>query len=259
MTKNIEFFDINGRCLPDNVTSPVHTKIRRYFTLDQPEINYQEIRQRIQHVFPSRTILPADEFESRIRSILQKLADDASSKNILNGTWVPFIVPQTNISDPGESLEQLYLPAVEKAFKHKFPDYSFINHNKMELSRALSVIDGSRHERMLQAVQENDVIGCYFPCITEYSIPAAIEKIKQLPEYFWLAGACDTSAALIGSPELLIKKTGYPPLLWLTALAEKEADVGYHYEAYGYDLTFNRRHHFNMPAESWASGIVVTG
>jgi hypothetical protein len=41
-------------------------------------------------------------------------------------------------------------------------------------------------------------------------------------------------------------------------LAES-AKAGYHFEAYGYNLTFNRRVHFDQVAESWASGLVVLG
>jgi hypothetical protein len=35
--------------------------------------------------------------------------------------------------------------------------------------------------------------------------------------------------------------------------------VGYHFEAYGHNLTFNRRPHFGQAAEYWASGLVVLG
>ncbi|XLM23265.1 hypothetical protein MKD33_18855, partial [Chromobacterium piscinae] len=61
-------------------------------------------------------------------------------------------------------------------------------------------------------------------------------------------------AAFIGSPDLLLRRDGYPPLLWLSGLDGEKEGVGYHFEAYGYDLTFNRRVHQNMAAEYWASG-----
>ena len=49
---------------------------------------------------------------------------------------------------------------------------------------------------------------------------------------------------------------GYPPLLWLSGLAST-ADEGHYFEAYGYNLTFNRRMHFGQAAEYWDSGLVV--
>ena len=35
------------------------------------------------------------------------------------------------------------------------------------------------------------------------------------------------------------------------------AGIGYHFEAYGYNLTFNRRPHLGHAAEYWSSGISV--
>ena len=86
------------------------------------------------------------------------------------------------------------------------------------------------------------VVGYYYPCMMEYSIPAAIECINTLPSQFLLAGGFDTCSAFIGSPNLLLRTNGYPPLLWMTALKTDKEDVGYHIEAYGYNLTFRSKY-----------------
>ena len=99
----------------------------------------------------------------------------------------------------------------------------------------------------------------YLPCLLEYSIPAALEQMATLPEHFLLAGGLDTSAAFVSLPGLLLRKDGYPPLLWFSGLAAEKDGVGYHYEAYGYNLTFNRRAHLGKVAEYWASALVVLG
>ncbi|MBV5349669.1 hypothetical protein JZU71_00435, partial [bacterium] len=101
------------------------------------------------------------------------------------------------------------------------------------------------------------MVGHYFPCLLEYSVPATIEQLQNTPSEILLAGGFDTCAAFIGSPDLLLKSQDYPPLIWLAALEAERKDVGYHFEAYGYNLTFNRRPHFGQVAEYWASGLVV--
>jgi hypothetical protein len=99
----------------------------------------------------------------------------------------------------------------------------------------------------------------YFPALREFSVPAALEKMAHLPPRFMLAGGVDTAAALIACPELLVRKDGYSPLLWLAALASDKDGEGYYFENYGYDLTFNRRMHFNQASEYSTAGLVALG
>jgi hypothetical protein len=103
------------------------------------------------------------------------------------------------------------------------------------------------------------VVGRYFPCLTEYSVPACLERMFSLPEKFLLAGGADTSAALVGSPGLLLNEGGYPPKLWLAGLKTGADTMGYLYEAYGYNLTFNQRPHLNQASPQWAGALVVLG
>jgi hypothetical protein len=83
--------------------------------------------------------------------------------------------------------------------------------------------------------------------------------MQSLPEHFLLSGGYDTSAALVGTPDLLLRTDGYPPLLWLAAVQTDKPLVAYHFEAYGYNLTFNRRVHFGQAAEYWNSGLTILG
>jgi len=131
------------------------------------------------------------------------------------------------------------------------------HHVKLGLAGKLTVQPGSRHERLIEAMGNDEVVGLYFPCLTEYSLPAALERVASLPEHLLLAGGFDTAAAFVGVPDLLLRTDGYPPLLWLTGLAGEKPGIGYHFEAYGHDLTFNRRAHLGQTAEYWWSGISV--
>ena len=76
------------------------------------------------------------------------------------------------------------------------------------------------------------------------------------PENWLLAGGVDTAAALIAEPGLLLRRKGYAPMLWTAGLETREGE-GHYFEAYGYDMTFNRRMHFGECAETSSCGLVV--
>jgi hypothetical protein len=251
-------FDEHGRCSPIGLGAPALDRSRRYFRITPRRINYDAIHARsTRHLGDSG--ITRDAFADRCGKLLHVLQDDPLTNFITRGIAVPFLLPQAEHADYGLALEQRYVTAVEHAFSQTYPQYRFINHDKSGLSGKLTVMPGSRHERLLLAMQRGPVVGCYFPCLSEYSLPAALERVQSLPEQFLLSGGYDTGAALVGTPDLLLRPDGYPPLLWLAAVQTDKPLVAYYFEAYGYNLTFNRRPHFGQAAEYWNSGLTVLG
>lgn len=259
MMQKLEYFDLNGRCIPTDISAEHHKKTRRYFILEQPKIDYETIHARLVKHLAFKQPISVDAFATRADHILDKLRDNPACSNILNGVHVPFMLPQQASDDIGTRLDQFYINAVKTSFEETYTNNTFTNHYKDSLTGKLSIAVDSRHERLISMQAEQMVVGYYFPCLMEYSVPAAIEQTAHLPEHFMLAGGYDTSAALVGSPDLLLRKDGYPPVLWMAALDTEKQGVGYHFEAYGYNLTFNRKPHFDRVAESWTSGLVVLG
>jgi len=253
------FFDANGRCIPHGIRADVHAKTRRYFSIIQPEINYSHIYNRFKKHLKLGEGLSLESFETRSENILTQLSTRSACKNILNGVHVPFILGQSTIADIGETFQSIWLPAVADSFQTFFSDRTFTNHYNHTLTGKMSVTPGSRYKQLLDAMQTGNVVGYYFPCLTEYSLPAAAEYVQTLPDNFILAGGFDIAAALVGSPDLLLREDGYPPLLWLAGVDGSNQDVAFQFESYGYNLTFNSRRHAGKAAESWASGLVVLG
>ena len=73
-----------------------------------------------------------------------------------------------------------------------------------------------------------------------------------------LAGGYEIMSALIGSPSILRRDDGYPPLLWFSSLKNaNDKNIGYHIEPYGYNLTINRRAHIDSAAEYWWHSVVI--
>ena len=253
----IDLFDEHGRCLPGQLSAAVHGQTRRYFQCNRPAHDLAVIHQRIRkHLAPELSI-DVETFGEAIEGIRKRLGDDARTRNILEGVALPFMLPQMKVADIGEVLDTRFMPAVSSAYGEALPAYSFTNHHPSGTRKCLTAHPQSRHNRLLEAIAERDVCGLYFPCLSEYSIPAALEQLGKLPEDFLLAGGFDTAAALVGSPDLLLRGDIYPPLLWLGALEGEAPGIGYHFEAYGYNLTFNRRPHLDMAAEYWWNGLTV--
>ena len=253
-------FDDFGRVIPKEIGAQAYAQSRRYFSFPEIEIDLERSYGRlVQHLGPVDDEFSLEIFRCRVENIKAELQSDNDTGGILNSLAIPFFIPKQESNDVGGLLNSVFLPAVSASYKEAFPDYSFDNHNPESLAGRLSPVPESRHSDLLERMSLGDVGGILFPCLTEFSVPAAIEATAALPERFLLAGAFDTSAALISCPELLFKTEGYPPLLWMSGIEEERAGVGYHFEAYGYNLTFNRRAHLGQCAEYWSSAIVVLG
>ena len=255
---DLSLFDESGRCLPKGLNAPAHARSRRYFRLQPPRLDMPNLHARLRQHLGAGQGISTQDFCTRVDALRANLQADPHLAAITRGIGIPFILPRLEHPDVGTVLDKRYLPAIASAFGQRFPDYRFTSHHTRPLAGLLGVLEGSRHERLIEASQEREVVGLYFPCLSEYSVPAALEQVARLPDNFVLAGGYDTSAALVACPELLLRTDGYPPLLWLSALAENgKPGIGYHYEAYGYNLTFNRRPPLGMAAEYWSHGLSV--
>lgn len=248
-------FDTHGRCDPRGLKAPVHLKSRRYFQIEAPTSTLAQMHERLVRHLPG--VCPSlDDFSTAVQGLRERIAADPALAGALNGPVVPFILPQSLISDEGSALEEFYLPRVAQAFAEAHPGKVFKDHHTQPLSGHLRTRAGSRHEQLLQRLQAGPVIGLYLPALREYSVPAAVERLAGLPADWLLAGGLDTAAALIAEPGLLLREHGYTPLLWTAAL-EGQTGEGHCFEAYGHDMTFNRRKHFDACAETSTCALVV--
>lgn len=255
-------FDLHGRRAAANLTAAAHRAVRRRFICNQPTIDYVAIHGRISRHLDCPDAISVAEFQTRAEAILDKLRANERCADIVNAVAVPFFLPHTPeaaCSDPGVDLEETYLPAVDRAFREMFPNRVFVNQYKHGLAGKLSVAARSRHDRLLRSMQNSAVVGIVFVSLTEFSIPAAMEQLVELPPNVFLTGGADLSAAFIGCPDLLLRTDGYPPLIWMAGLAADSPTAAFHFEAYGYDLNFNRRVHLDMAAEYWACALTVLG
>jgi hypothetical protein len=200
-----------------------------------------------------------DEFKNRVGTLMTRLSSDPALANILHGNVFPYLIPRTGaIEDMGQFFLDKWVGMVQRSFSSTDPQHSMTNHYKGSASGCMNLRQGTRHEALLKKLETEDVVGLYIPCLTEYSIPAAIERLQTLSEDLILSGALDLSAALIGNPLMLLNKKCYPPLLWISSY-DATGDLNFHFEAYGYNLAFNRRPQLDQVAEYWWNGISLIG
>lgn len=244
-------FDETGRLIP-LADSVVYSKVsRRYFTLAQPKLDLAAIYSRFDKHLHVKNFLSQKEFSDRCQKILDRVKQDPKTKNLLKGIHVPFIC--LNLT------EDAYLKAVGESFKEMFPQYTFTNHCASAVESG-HIAPGSRYEKLLETRKKSAVVGWYFPnCLAEYSVPSQRDAVSHLPESLMLNGIVDSASAFIGSPDLLMKNQDnlYPHLLCAAAVAPPDEKFFYHFEAYGWNLTFNYRSYVGAVAEYWAGGLSI--
>ena len=86
--------------------------------------------------------------------------------------------------------------------------------------------------------------------------------MQTLPLYenLVLSGGLDTAAALVGSPDLLVNKDDYPPVLCLSALKHSDERLMLCFKAYGQHLEFWCMSQMLSPgqtqvSEQWSGGL----
>ncbi len=248
-------FDQTGRANPVGLSSPVNIKSRNYFSFTKHEIDLDAVYQRVVDNIPG-DYPTLEQFKSEYLDVIATIKNDPALRGMLNGVHMPIMLPQMEVGDEGEVMEELFVGYVAQAFAQTYPTYSFKNHVKSSLKGKFKALSGSRHQTLLDRMTFGHVVGVYAPALREYSVHAAAERMKAFPEHVLLAGPIDTAAAFVSNPALLQNPDAYPPVVWMPGLSGKVGE-GYHFEAYGYDLTFNRRMHFDKCAETSTCGLVV--
>ena len=246
-----------GRCLPTHTDEAAHHGSRRYFQITRPSITDEALLTNLKRAFPDLGIddlLCIDHW----RALRARIESLPQLKNLLSGTVLPFALPKipTGIA-PDEWMDHVLLPSLAHSFEALSPGQVFKNHCTEPLSKKLILRKGTRHERLLNALEDGPIVGLYLPCLSGYSFLASSEQLNAFPDDFVLSGCVDLTGALIANPRALIRHDGYAPLLWLSAYQAHNNESGYHFESYGLDLTFNRRAHLNQVAEYWWHGISI--
>jgi hypothetical protein len=251
-----------GRLEPED-SDFVYSKVdRRYFFLDQPNLSLSEIYKRYTTAFAENIEVSEVDFVKKIEQIISGLKENSKESPILNGVYVPFIIPSSLANvDLGEAVNQL-LVSVGRNFMLEFPEYEFNNFADSNLTGKIKVSADSRLGDVYKQLEHGDIVGIYFPTFfAGFAIKSQRESLKSLPEKMKLSGALEIACALVGSPNLLMKKAdNYPNGLVLAGVEPTDSEAQnyfWYFEAYGWNLNFNYRSMVGPASEYFAGGISI--
>ena len=249
-------FDASGRRIQLGTGAAVNDACDRY-GLAQPAIDYAGIHARITEHAGIAAPLSVTEFADRAEAVLERLRGDEGTVSLAAAVRVPFML-SAGSPDLGQAMEDEYLPALGRSWSARFPKYDFRNEVRGRLAGKIGIAGGSAYERLVAAMAAGPVVGYYFPlALSGFSVDAARQQMADLPETFTLSGGPDACAALIGCPDLIMKVDGYAPQLELSALQGPVPGYGYHFAPYGYNLTFQGRHHLSQASDYVSPGLTV--
>ena len=208
-------------------------------------------------------------FQSKATDLLDSIKKNDDFSKMTNGVHIPFIYSNPNkINDIGTNLEENILPALKDSFTDRFPNSHFkaVLQSDSELKNNISIHPDSNYTNFIDDSSEG-LIGWYFPQVfQEFDIDSQRAQLKNLPNTkgikLCLSGGMDISAALITSPELLIDKDHYTPILCMSSYVHKDERLILVLKAYGPHMEFwcmtqMLSKHTKQVSEQWAGGLTL--
>jgi hypothetical protein len=209
-------------------------------------------------------------FENRSISLKNKIQNDESFKNILKGVHIPFVYQILNKTDElGSDLEDYLLPAIQNSFKDSYPNSNFkaILQSNSVLKNNLKIDSNSRYEKFIEKSSISTVVGWYFPqALQEFDVASQRAQMRELPpscEFnVCLSGAKDVTAAIVGSPELLISGEFYTPILCMSSYVHSDPRLVLLIKSYGPHLEFwcmsqMLTKEITQVSEQWSGGLSI--
>ncbi len=262
----MNYFNSEGRRIPSKDLRVFSETPKHYYQLKQPVIDFAKILNnsiRFGGVDPQ---VSAAQFEGACEKLRAEINTNPDYANLLNGVHIPFICKRVeSVSDLGRDLETIELPGLQKSFNARYPENHFkaILQSESKLPGSISLDPRARYEGFLEKSQKSTVIGWYFPqALQEFDIESQRKQMEHLPniDNVCLSGGIDLSAALIGSPELLINEDFYAPILCMSAYVHSDPRLVLLLKSYGPHMEFwcmtqMLTKDITQVSEQWAGGI----
>lgn len=210
----VTLVDQNGRRIPlKNIGGGVVQANSDNYIV-RPLINYAAILGRLQRFFgPEVQFVSVEEFEEQAKVLIRELTHDKQAKNLLKGSYLPLAFPKLEITDYGRTLEEVFLIAAKHSYLDAFPDRIFYNLRAGTLAGQVGIVEGVRHDKLIQKMAKGPVVGIWFPNpLQGFSVAADREQIAAFGEGMSLSGAIDTATAWVASPLTFARDFNVPGL-----------------------------------------------
>lgn len=257
-----KLFDKHGRRIPKGEGLRANVcDANRNFRLDQPmldeRVDFANRIMRLHECLSIDTKVTAEYLKTETERLLAIIKENSQVANIANGVYLPVILPKLVTDDLGAELE-LYLAGVNNSYAKTFSDRGFDNYRKGTLANKVSIVDGSRHDQLIERMKKCSVIGLHFPnSLQGFSINADREQMSTLPEGFILSGM-DTPIAIAMYPDILARGWNIPGV-GLAALQWQCADYSLYFRAGGGKLGFDHTDRLVHTYGYYSGGLLFLG
>jgi hypothetical protein len=205
--------DKRGRFIPYELSSRVVDADSTYHLYDPPTDCDDRFIQ-MAEAFNCGSQISLSDFRERTYKVILRVRKDAQLSNLERGTYLRILLPQVpETNDPGKVMEEVFLPALRKAYQQEYPTRNFIDYFKNKLVGQVSLFPGTRYDKLISAMSQGPVPAVYFPMALQgFSIPADREIMATLPEDVILSGGFDIAAAMVGYANVLARNANTPAL-----------------------------------------------
>lgn len=235
------------------------------YQISQPELNTEEdFAKRISSLHDSLNIntgITAKQLKNATEYLLNIIRKNFLIADIANGVYLPVILPQLMADNLGTELN-MYLDGVCNSYIktfNAFNDRDFINIlHKDKLVDAVSIVNGSQHDRLINKMKKGPVPGLYFPnSLQGFSANACCEQMSELPDGFILSGM-DTPIAIMMYPDVLAYHK-HTPNLCLAALQWRSFGFSFIFRLINNELFFDDVSMLSHAENHHTNGLLFIG
>jgi len=242
-------FDQYGRLIPVDGETVFNLESERYYQLSP---NNTPLERQVSNM--CCTELGTDSVDvSATCDFLDDLAHQIQGSGLaglLEGPKFPFVLGPVCAGDLGTVATDQVFVKLKDRFESTFPDLHFrvSMQGSIELPQSIKAVTGTGYEKLTKLLEQGHfVVGWIFPdSLKEYAVSSQgkardrlVSNVKPDSRFeVGLGGLLDIGSALIGTPDMLINASTYPPVLCASGVAHEDDRYVFNYKSYGNHLEF---------------------
>lgn len=258
----LKLVDNNGRVIPYNLKSQTCTADTDFSFNPAIFLTVSDCKSRIKRLEAAGFHVPfsADDLWKKSMKLAEEVKSLGKVGNLLNGTWVPVVLPAINHVDIGDATDELIsklATTYEKEYIKENKDMpAFIIEYKF--SGKLEIIN-SRYRRLVKRLRNGPIIGLYFlDPFGGFSPDAEMEIIEKFRKEYVPSGSIEGIVSRIMYPDLLFKQQQTLNSNF-SSIADKNNGTLSFYQHPNSRFSCDTNRKSSISRESFSGGILYTG
>ena len=242
-------FDQHGRLIPVDGETVFNVESERYNQLSK---NTTPLERQVTNMCCAE--LGSDSVDVpatcvSLNELLQKIQDSGLA-GLLEGPKFPFVLGPECAGDLGTVATDRVFVKLKERFESTFSGLHFrvSMQGSIELPQSIKAVTGTGYEKLTELLEQGHfVIGWTFPeALKEYAVSSQIQARGRLVSHenpgnefeVGLGGLLDIGSALVGTPDMLVNESTYPPVLCASGVSHEDDRYVFNYKSYGNHLEF---------------------